>query len=242
MNSETTAKPDRIGKYFSLRDPRRIYSVVMQDRLYFANPGDFNDPFEFNAALYRPRVFTPVTQAGKRIRALTQTQKFQEVERKQFEDIRTNQQNRMKKLGVCCFTQSLESILMWTHYADNHQGMCLVFDTKYKFFDGIRKVNYLPKRLEMPLFEKKLPNRLLEIMISKLDLWSYEKEWRLFRRYANRKYKYPHHALRGIIFGYRCISEDRDLVLKLTHKREIAYYKARLSQYEYKLEITDLTL
>lgn len=33
-----------------------------------------------------------------------------------------------KKLCVCCFSKNMNSILMWSHYADNHRGVCLEWD------------------------------------------------------------------------------------------------------------------
>jgi hypothetical protein len=30
--------------------------------------------------------------------------------------------------GVSCFSESWNSILMWSHYADRHKGICLGFD------------------------------------------------------------------------------------------------------------------
>lgn len=31
--------------------------------------------------------------------------------------------------GVCCFSETSDDILMWSHYADNHKGFCLGFKT-----------------------------------------------------------------------------------------------------------------
>lgn len=37
----------------------------------------------------------------------------------------------MKNLPrVCCFSETEDNILMWSHYADNHQGICLRFRSK----------------------------------------------------------------------------------------------------------------
>ncbi len=225
-------KPTLIGKYYSLKNVRFIHSVIVQSQLYFTNPSDFNDPFEMNPALYRPKVFKPARLHVRRISP--------EAMKKIFEKLWIEQQEKLKKWGVCCFAETLDDIVMWSHYSDNHQGLCLIFSTRYKFFNGLNQVRYVPKRLQMPLFEKKNPSRLVELMISKLDLWSYEKEWRLFRRFRNYKYKYPKSALKGIIFGCRCAPEDRDLVFRLTQDRRLKFYEARMSQYEYKLDIVEI--
>lgn len=226
-------KPPYLGKYYSLQNVRFIHSVIVQNWLYFANPGDFNDPFEMNPALYRPKVFKPVLPASKTRRSL-------DAMKIVFEKFWREQQEKLKRSGVCCFTEQFDDVIMWAHYADKHTGICLVFATDYKFFENIKSVQYIPKRLQMPILEKKDSSRLIQLMISKLKLWSYEKEWRLFRRYCERRYKYPRSALRAIIFGCRCAPEDRDLIQRLARDRKLKFYEARMSQYEYKLNIVEI--
>jgi hypothetical protein len=43
--------------------------------------------------------------------------------------------------GVACFSQYWDNILMWSHYADRHKGICLGFDIPDEV---IRKVMYEP--------------------------------------------------------------------------------------------------
>src|SRR3990172_255783 len=37
---------------------------------------------------------------------------------------------RSNEIGLLCFSRTWEKHLMWSHYADGHQGMALVFDWK----------------------------------------------------------------------------------------------------------------
>jgi hypothetical protein len=39
-----------------------------------------------------------------------------------------------ENLGVACFTARKARISMWSHYADNHKGFCLEFDTSFEPF------------------------------------------------------------------------------------------------------------
>lgn len=34
----------------------------------------------------------------------------------------------LNTFGICCLSKTCTSDLMWTHYADNHRGVCLEFD------------------------------------------------------------------------------------------------------------------
>tara|TARA_R110001583_G_scaffold78533_3_gene212815 strand:- start:250 stop:1092 length:843 start_codon:yes stop_codon:yes gene_type:complete len=94
-----------------------------------------------------------------------------------------------KKLGLVSFSETRDSILMWSHYADNHKGIVIEFDPAHKFFDNnpatsrkLGRVSYRKERL------KSLPYRWNEIFpesdktriyLEKADEWIYEKEYRL---------------------------------------------------------------
>ena len=35
-----------------------------------------------------------------------------------------------RRFGVCALGERADSILMWSHYADEHAGICIEFDTE----------------------------------------------------------------------------------------------------------------
>ena len=63
--------------------------------------------------------------------------------------------------GVVCLTEHPDNLLMWAHYAQNHEGFVLGFETTHPFFadrppgSGLRRVKY---QLERPA----LPRSILE--------------------------------------------------------------------------------
>jgi hypothetical protein len=229
-------KPKHLAKYYSLQNPRYVHSVITRSQLFFADSANFNDPFEMSPALYRPKEFKSLLESKWRVDLSSDAMK------QVFEQLRIKQHEKLRKFGVCCFTEACDNIVMWTHYADNHRGICLLFSTDYKFFNNIKDVQYVPRRPQMPLFERKDPARLFELTRTKLEMWSHEKEWRLFRQHRERNYKYPASALCGVIFGCRCTASDRDLVARLAQDRKVTYYEARMSQYEYELEVVEIQL
>ena len=90
-----------------------------------------------------------------------------------------------RKLGVCCFTASSSSILMWSHYADNHRGICVEYDiSKWPPGDPLREDLY-PVIYEEQLVEARgvLSNQHPGLLaaLHKAPDWQYEKEWRLVR-------------------------------------------------------------
>lgn len=84
-----------------------------------------------------------------------------------------------------CFTETNLNLPMWTHYADNHSGICLEYDITNL------KSKKLKKNLFPVFYTDKLPDKCISpyrnlaftfyynILIHKLSDWSYEKEWRL---------------------------------------------------------------
>jgi hypothetical protein len=95
-----------------------------------------------------------------------------------WEEIRTETN---KNIRVTCFSERNDSILMWSHYADQHQGICL----QYNFTD-CEEIRYLiqPAYYSETVFQLSTMedlNATSHIMSSlhKAKDWAYEKEWRL---------------------------------------------------------------
>ena len=86
---------------------------------------------------------------------------------------------------ISCFSEINDSILMWSYYASNHEGVCLEFDldklpqnelTK-QIISSISKVHYSPIRTDNLL--GKGDESVVNLLASKADVWSHEHEWRI---------------------------------------------------------------
>ena len=95
---------------------------------------------------------------------------------------------------LSCFSKTYDSILMWSHYADKHKGICIEFDRPEKdFYD----VNYSKKRIifnleeitkrylgyqlaneKVDLNDKRFTKYILKPFKTKSLDWKYEKEVR----------------------------------------------------------------
>ncbi len=127
-------------------------------RLKIARINELNDPFEFCAA--------GSTNADTRIRLET----FM------------NQVNEQH--GVICFCKNYHDPVLWSHYADGHRGVALVFDIP----DDIAiTIDYRPERFKLDAdaaiqpgsFEESDLNQLIS---AKFSSWEYEKEIRMMCR------------------------------------------------------------
>ncbi|PQA82596.1 hypothetical protein C5F52_13450 [Limnohabitans sp. TS-CS-82] len=129
--------------------------------------------------------------------------------------------------GLTCFSENWRNPLLWSHYANKHEGIALGFDISDEI---LSKVTYTNERVNIYYdeFQKFILNG--ELMIDKLIRtkfyhWHYEKEQRFFipLRDAvldNDNYYFnfnEHIKLKEIILGVRCIY-TKDEIQKITNQ------------------------
>ncbi len=180
--------PEVIYRYQPMR-PDAV-DLVRNGRLWFSNPSRFNDPFDFLPAFSNEArqlvdkdreeaYWTNTSFRGSRISFMKNTE--DERNRRVRDYCRWRQSEFIKVLArkffVACFSEIPDSILMWSHYASYHSGLCI----------GIRpakmglprekalrwKVRYLDERLPL---DHSRPN---DIPLRKARAWRYEREWRV---------------------------------------------------------------
>ena len=115
--------------------------------------------------------------------------------------------NIINSLGVLCFSKTNSNILLWSHYADNHKGICFQYDSvnrpiknwkKYKF----HKVSYKSER-NIDVLNRGFTNSFFDLLTTKSPDWEYEQEYRLISIKGSGLQKNTMTSLRGIIFGAR---------------------------------------
>lgn len=81
--------------------------------------------------------------------------------------------------GVVCFSRSWNSPVMWAHYAEQHQGLCLGFDIDEHL---TRPIVYSADRMPFPDFaalDDRLRAEAIDRMLyTKFEDWRYEQEIR----------------------------------------------------------------
>lgn len=91
-------------------------------------------------------------------------------------------------VGILSLTTDPKNLLMWAHYAQNHQGLVIEFDGSHPFFDirrdsddefgYLREVTYKAERPKIVFTELE---DLAPILLIKSEEWRYEAEWRMLR-------------------------------------------------------------
>lgn len=146
-----------------------------------------------------------------------------------------------RTLCLCCFSKNMNSILMWSHYADNHKGVCLEWDfDNDKNKGGFYEVEY--ENNIITLNEVELNRGYLSLNVNtngkflktKFQTWEHEEEIRMIRYEDDLKLKgnygnFPG-ELTAIYFGRNTSADDIELVkLNTQHLRNIKFYKVDLN-------------
>jgi len=85
---------------------------------------------------------------------------------------------------ISCFTERSDSMLMWSHYSNGHQGYCLKYnfnDIYSKFESNLYPIIYSKERFKPTLTETGNTNEIINTFIHKAYEWRYEQEWRVFK-------------------------------------------------------------
>jgi len=200
--------PQYVYKYRVSDTTKNPYfdSIIKTNSLKFSSPEEFNDPFDCQL---QPVIFPSqeeVMQFLNRIAptlppdiisnyatyAITNPQKFAEILKNaiKFDD-----------KGILCLSKESDNILLWSHYADKHYGVCLKFDMLEDpdFFSIPLTVKY---EKDYPIYNHMTESNdvVTKMIKTKFELWEYEKEIRIFK-HVKGICKFKKTALTEIIFG-----------------------------------------
>ena len=193
-------------KYCQWKDVKKI---LVESTLFFNTVDRFNDPFDSY----------PVIQ-GKNVNEDIKRYVRMLLPNKEYTDSR----------GVTCFSKDFSSILMWSHYAYNHEGVCFEFDLEvesdlfahrdfYKML-GMKSNLYVKEieyksynarcTLDLDDMEKKKQDNIeddafYKYLFEKDECWKYEKEVRCIWESNEVKFprvvKFNQSYLKGILLG-----------------------------------------
>lgn len=233
--------PKWLYKYRVIDDHSlRIFS---NDELYYANYRDLNDPFElaFEVTInHRP---------DSKVKP--------EVLEKLKGKIKANIESCFHpNIGFLSLTEKRDDVLMWSHYADSHTGICLEFNTSIFDSELLKEVTYgtelycvqcqVDDKEEGVIVPVDNDEYLIGICNTKNSAWAYEKEWRDVRKSSGVQ-KFDPRGLTGLIFGSKTSDEQKGRILQELEKRRsrlggessVRIYEAQLRRGEYALDIID---
>jgi hypothetical protein len=148
-----------------------------------------------------------------------------------------------KDVGVLCLSEHRDHILLWSHYADSHRGVCFGFSVADDplFAQEIAKVAYENNYPRYDYFDQASQDAGRIAFATKSPQWSYEAEWRIIRVHTGPgAYQFAPGTLRDVILGSEISKSDRQSIeeyVAMSPTPSIALWIAERVQTQYALTI-----
>ncbi|MFP6797992.1 MAG: DUF2971 domain-containing protein [Pseudomonas sp.] len=228
-----------------------LIESIVNHTIFAPSPTDLNDPFDCQVDL--ERVF-------ERAISLASGEKLKFI--KSFHENNAFIDNWIKEIGtkgVYSFSlinsEILSEPLMWSHYADEHRGVCMEYIVPKEYIDETFMAKDHENRLlvggsveyqddgfvecilNAPQDLEQFATALLrKYLLTKSPSWHYEKEGRLVLMKSG-SINLPRGALRRVYFGLRSSESDIRLITELarTYSGCNSFYKVEKGSGDYEL-------
>lgn len=218
--------------------------IIVEGKVKFSHPNDFNDPFDCKPVVRIERDMRKVRRYYltllKERTNLTRQQRRTEAARRLKLPDREHYYRIFNDALIFCLCAEHEHVLMWSHYANHHRGVCVRFgfSRSEPLLCQILPVKY---QVERPVLDwvsdRGSPEGLVDsVLLAKADHWAYEREWRIVERRGPEVRRIDPARIDGVYLG-ACMSDtDETEVRRWCRERGgIEVFKARLDDQDYRL-------
>ena len=230
----------RLFKYRSFAGDvarRRTRRVVAERQIYYAAPNQFNDPFDCDVCLCMDGAdlgalgLPNCGDGNAKVKAYSENWLRNEA---------------TKEYAVLSLSAVADSLLMWSHYADCHRGICL--ELQFEATEPLHEVRYSTERPVLYYADfgdatcDRFARTVMDTLTTKSPDWAYEKEWRCIDTGGHGERPMPADMLTGIIFGCRTPDSDKAMVRDWAAStgNRIFFYQAKQKDAAFALEIERL--
>lgn len=193
-----TAKLAGVARLYNYQkfNPDYLRDVLVNRRVHCSDPANLNDPWDCKPWFREDSLDDPATleefvrfvcslqPQGKSmsqkeiLEARTQLEQNPQLRREILEDTaRKSFASIPRRWRIYCLTPQPDSILMWSHYAENHRGISLEFSAANQMFGSAEEVRYESS------YPRWTPQACLtegaRVLLTKSDAWRYEQEFRI---------------------------------------------------------------
>lgn len=256
--------PKYLYKYRSFS--QNTIKILNESNVYFASPNTFNDPLDCKPCIslnsdikVLERIFGNFRKYSK-LRPSIKLDTLQYFASEQGDinidgslahkyylhllkaSIQEFLYEKFSRSGVFSLASKWNCPLMWSHYAQNHEGLCLEYLTEPS--DGFSKIDYSGQRTictswidqwqinNCPTHEKLI---LEAFFLSKSKQWRYEKEWRIIKKTIGTQR--IESRLKSIIFGLNTDDSVIAAVVRLFSENpdEVKFYRITNKNDDFKL-------
>jgi hypothetical protein len=236
-----------------------LLSNLLNETIYFASPDQLNDPFESLSYLdmdistseaedlfnrlsltmspekHHERSLKTIindsdyhfhTQEGN----LTRKEIYESILKTSIEKMLREKYNK----GVFSLSEKYDCPLLWSHYGDEHKGICIGYSIPLNTMSSLFKVEYSNDKSvkASDLLKMTNQNRAAQRRVDKTVLqkkskhWSYEKEWRLIGEKGLSSLTIE---IKEIIFGIKCSGNIKEMIVRILNDgvRKINYFEMK---------------
>lgn len=232
----------------------RTKKILTDSIVHFADPSTFNDPFDckvhFQSSLPKKelkRKYIDLIQ--KRMPELNRKGRRTKVKDdikvmkpdKFLSQVTDGLQKSINNIGVLSLSASDRNILLWSHYAAGHTGLCLKFiaTNHTPFFGRALPISYTSTYPEINVLSSS-DKQVDAFLLTKAEDWAYEEEWRIIDHGSGAgNIVFPAELLVGVILGTRMSPDDKRAVAEWVSesKSPVEMFQAYTSKGTFSLEI-----
>lgn len=251
---ERNPLPPIIYKYSKLDE--YFFQLLIKNEFWFSEPKAFNDPYDCNICFaekapeseqeIKENYFLPSDfdrdifkgkseqEIGEIFESKARTEAYKE------NDYLKQIKQQAHNAGICCFSATHNNLLMWSHYADSHRGVCIGYSSNelLQSFGEINWVKYGNKFPEIKSLES-FPKR--EVMTTKSEDWAYEKELRIIA--SPQAHPFKRDAVKELIFGLNTPASQIRAIMALIFQLDYKYVDIKqviIADNEYKIKFKHL--
>lgn len=221
---------------------KKHLAAIKKNQLWMSLAGDFNDPFDCDHPIvtdmsHEDRLSVIAKIGSCNVEELAE---HPDYTKNLIEEVVAGHfKAKLAEVGICCFSKCWDSVAMWSHYAEDHRGVCLGYDATGLI--GTTGYNFLPVKYQAkpPLIHAKdiafnFDEAVDRYVFTKKQEWSREKEIRLVNLRSGKGLVESPLVLRSVIFGLR--TKDKDRIEARLRGRAVSFYNIHKKPGTFKLK------
>lgn len=240
--------PNKVYKYRAFSE----YSLTnfRNDTIWITNPVNFNDPFD-SISIERDISLKELDDIlGATVEQMAMDDESNNIYRgiydkykgiisqEELEELfkifnKVTIEGRQHTFKVACLSETNASVLMWSHYSNDHKGFCIEYNGQEIYNNELIDKRFFPVKYigeneeQIPISALALDYPGLYSVLCKTNVWSYEKEWRIcFGIEENLKpsnIQLPKST--GVYIGAKMPSEHRETIIDIAKIKNIPIYQ-----------------
>lgn len=178
---------------------------------------------------------------------------IEEIISKQHEELlEKSSVYNQEQLLTCSFSERYDSTLMWSHYADEHKGVCIEYSTEWENVPKnplkllLYPMIYQEELLDLTYIQEEFVkskdlNNMTALLcaIHKSKEWEYEREWRIVHLMGANNHGQQFYMPKPsrVILGVRIGQQEKERIINECEKLDIECVSINKSRKKYELMI-----